>query len=157
MEGIKRLLVDSQKGQFQHEGINDSGGWSILECEEYLLTDLKVRLFRLQVFIQELQERSGTYTLTWDGYALIFKTEIVSPLGIIIKKHSQSYETSTMPRIPQIHFCASLTTATTNCRHMKRISSTGTPAGEIWGSRTVNGLAGMVSPVTEVSSLGLPT
>ena len=73
MDGITGLLVATQKGQVWYEVINDAGGLYILECEGYFLLDIKVRLFTPQVFIQELQEWSGKYTLTWDRSVLIKK------------------------------------------------------------------------------------
>ena len=73
MDGIAGLMFATQKVRVRYEVINDSGGLSILECEGYLLPDIKVCLFRPQVFIQEPQERDGTYTLTWDGSVLILK------------------------------------------------------------------------------------
>ena len=52
MYGIARLLVSTQNDRVRYKVINDAGGLSILECEGYLLPDLKVRLFIPQVFIQ---------------------------------------------------------------------------------------------------------
>ena len=60
---------------------NDAVGLSIIECEVYFLPDLKVRLFIPQVFIQELQELGGTYTLTWDRSVLILKNEYCISIG----------------------------------------------------------------------------
>ena len=74
MDGIAGLMFATQKVRVRYEVINDSGGLSILECEGYFLPDIKVCLFRPQVFIQEPQERDGTYTLTWDGSVFVFKT-----------------------------------------------------------------------------------
>ena len=71
MDGIVGILVATQKGRVRYEVINDAGGLSILECEVYFLPDIKVLLFRPQVFTQELQERGGTYTITWDGCIII--------------------------------------------------------------------------------------
>ena len=73
MDGISGLLIATQKGRVRYEVINDAGGFSILECEGYFLPDIKVSLFSQQVFIQELQERGGTYTLTCDGSVLMMK------------------------------------------------------------------------------------
>ena len=70
MNGISGLMVATQKGQVQYEVINDSGGLSILECDRYFLPDLKVRLLIPHIFIQELKECGGTYTLTWDRSVL---------------------------------------------------------------------------------------
>ena len=97
MYGIAGLLVANQKGWSQYEVINYAGVLSILDCEDNFLTYLKVCLFSPQLFIQYLQERSKTYTLTWDGSVHISKTDIVYIYDIIDRPHSQSYEPSMMP------------------------------------------------------------
>ena len=51
MDGIAELVVDNTKGKVQYKVINDAGGLSILDFEEYFLPDIKVRLFRPKVFI----------------------------------------------------------------------------------------------------------
>ena len=86
MDIIAGILVGTHKGRFQYYVINDAGVFSILECELYFLPDIKVRLFIPQLFIQELQEHSGTYTLTWDGSVLILK----NGYGISIGYHRQT-------------------------------------------------------------------
>ena len=48
---IAGLLVATQKGRVWYKFINNSGGFSILEFERYLLPYIKVRLFSPQVFI----------------------------------------------------------------------------------------------------------
>ena len=73
MDGVSGLLIATNKGQVQYRVINDAGGLSILECEGYLLLDIKMRLVIPHVFIQELQERDGTYTLTWYRSVIILK------------------------------------------------------------------------------------
>ena len=73
MDGIAGLLISNQKGFIRYEVINDAGGFSILDYEGYFLPDIKVCLFIPQVFIQELQDHGGTYTLTWYGSVLILK------------------------------------------------------------------------------------
>ena len=73
MDGIVGLLDATQKGRVRYEVINDAVGLSILECEGYFFLYLKLRLFSLHIFIQEPQERDGTYALTWDGSVLVLK------------------------------------------------------------------------------------
>ena len=73
MDVIKGILVATQKGWVRYEVIIDAGGFSILECEGYFLTDIKVRLSIQQVYIQEIQKCGRTHTLIWDGFVLIFK------------------------------------------------------------------------------------
>ena len=52
MDDIERLLVAIQKGRVQYKVNNDTGGFSILDCEGNFLPDIKVRLIIPQVFIQ---------------------------------------------------------------------------------------------------------
>ena len=73
MDVISGILVNNHKGRVQYEVIDGAGGFSIIECEGCFLPDIKVYIFIPQVFIQEVQECSRTYTLTWDGSVLILK------------------------------------------------------------------------------------
>ena len=64
LEDIARQFLAKQKETIQYEVINNQGGISVLQCEGYYLSDLNIRLFSPQTFLQE--HKTGRYSLKWD-------------------------------------------------------------------------------------------